>query len=142
MFACFCRVFSGTYENARRLCDLFRFLTASTDFLLPPVSPLPLPSCLAASYLSQLPCRPSPQLCSVISCTFQMFYPHYSICLTPQPLHFLSSPTTPFLSMGGVALTCMENTATLLSCCVAGLCLLACYCISSRQSFHLIFNFS
>lgn len=95
LFACFCRVFSDTYENALRLCDLFRFLTASTDFLLPPVSPLPLPSCLPASYLPQLPCRPSPQLCSVISCTFQMFYPHYSICLTPQPLHFFSSPTPP-----------------------------------------------
>lgn len=132
-----------------RLCDLFRFLTASTDFLLLPVSPLPLPSCLAASYLPQLPCRPSPRLCSVISCTFQMFYPHYSICLPHPPSTFFLPPAPPSYSSyyerscsPHTGLPRTENTAELFSCCVAGLCLLTCCCISSRQSFHLIFHFS
>lgn len=48
----------------------------------------------SVSYLPQLPCPPSHQLCSVISHAVQMFHPHYSICsssslLPPPPLDLL-----------------------------------------------------
>lgn len=67
-----------SWQSQLASCCLLSFL----------VSSLPLP-CLAASYLPQLSCRPSPQLCTVISCIVQMFYPHCSICLPPSTIFFL-----------------------------------------------------
>lgn len=54
---------------------------------------------LSVSYLPQLSCRPSHQLCSVISCAVQMFHPRYSICSPAPTSSFLPPPSPPLLPL-------------------------------------------
>lgn len=146
--ACFCRVFPGTYENALPPVWFVPF-PDSLDWL-------PVASCLssASPQLSRCLLSPTAALSSVTSALLCHLL-HLPDVLSSL-LHLPATPPSTFFlppappSYSNYERSCSphtglprtENTAKLFSCCVAGLCLLTCCCISSRQSFHLIFHFS
>lgn len=146
--ACFCRVFPGTYENALPPVWFVPF-PDSIDWL-------PVASCLssASPQLSRCLLSPTAALSSVTSALLchLLHLPDVLSSLlhmpaTPPSTFFLPPPPPPYSNYERscsphTGLRRTENTAGLFSCCVAGLCLLTCCCISSRQSFHVIFHFS
>lgn len=118
----------------------------SPDWL--PVAPHLSPASPQLSRCLLSPTAALPSVSPALLCRL-LHFPDVSSSLTPCARHAkphtfsLFPPRTSLIStVRDVALACAENTAKLFSCCVARLSLFACYCISSRQLFRLIFNFS